>query len=88
MDTDTASLDRGVYLISTRLCAMFVMQYWTLNQSKLRDLTYKNTVCEWDGDYCCRSSCDAEFGFFQCGRDEQPYDCKNPDIIYQFGYVP
>lgn len=52
------------------------------------DPDYNNAACGWDGGDCCRDSCDSEFAYYECGRAAQPFDCKNPDIIYQWGYVP
>jgi hypothetical protein len=52
------------------------------------DPEYNNAACGWDGGDCCRQSCDVEFAYYECGRDAQPFDCKNPDIIYRADYVP
>jgi len=52
------------------------------------DPDYNTQECGWDGGDCCRETCDVNFSYYECGRDAQPFDCKNPDIIYRAGYQP
>jgi len=51
------------------------------------DAEYNVEECGWDGGDCCRQSCDPTFAYYECGGT-QPFDCKNPDIIYRADYVP
>jgi hypothetical protein len=52
------------------------------------DPEYNTSACDWDGGDCCKETCDSEFSYYECGREIQPYDCKDPNIIYVAGYVP
>ena len=52
------------------------------------DPDYNTAACGWDGGDCCKETCSADFGYYECGRDAQPFDCQNPDIIYRADYVP
>jgi len=44
--------------------------------------------CGYDNGDCCRQTCDVEKAYFECGNENQPFDCKDPDIIYRADYVP
>jgi len=52
------------------------------------DPEHNTAACGWDGGDCCRETCDEKFAYFECGRESQPFSCKNPDIIYRADYVP
>jgi len=51
------------------------------------DPDYNTEACGWDGGDCCKETCDEELGYYECGRDAQPFDCKDPNIIYRADYV-
>jgi len=52
------------------------------------DPEYNTKACGWDGGDCCAETCDTTFAYYECGTKVQPFDCKDPDIISVFGYVP
>jgi hypothetical protein len=52
------------------------------------DPEYNTKACGWDGGDCCAETCDETFAYYECGTEVQPFDCKDPDIISVFGYVP
>jgi hypothetical protein len=52
------------------------------------DPEYNTKACGWDGGDCCAETCDTTFAYYECGTEVQPFDCKDPDIISVFGYVP
>ena len=52
------------------------------------DPEYNTQACGWDGGDCCRETCNPDFAYYECGRAAQPFDCKDPNIIYRAGYVP
>ncbi|KAL7442108.1 hypothetical protein ACHAXH_006644 [Discostella pseudostelligera] len=52
------------------------------------DAEFNTEACGWDGGDCCMETCDTEFAYYECGREEQPFNCLDPDIIHQFEYVP
>jgi len=51
------------------------------------DPDYNTEACGWDGGDCCKETCDDEYGYYKCGRDAQPFDCRDPNIIYRADYV-
>ena len=52
------------------------------------DPEYNTKACGWDVGDCCAETCDTTFAYYECGTEVQPFDCKDPDIISMFGYVP
>jgi len=51
------------------------------------DPDYNTEACGWDGGDCCKETCDEKYGYYKCGRDAQPFDCRDPNIIYRADYV-
>ena len=45
------------------------------------DEEFNTQACGWDGGDCCQESCDTEFAYYECGREEQPFNCLDPNII-------
>mmetsp|Transcript_15025 Transcript_15025/g.29711 ORF Transcript_15025/g.29711 Transcript_15025/m.29711 type:complete len:1992 (-) Transcript_15025:64-6039(-) len=35
--------------------------------------------CDYDAGDCCEETCDPRYAYFECGDENFPYDCKNPD---------
>ncbi len=52
------------------------------------DEEFNTQACGWDGGDCCQESCDTEFAYYECGREEQPFKCLDPNIIHQFHSAP
>jgi hypothetical protein len=66
--------------------------WYSVNEDESRLLSVctepNNEGGVWDGGDCCKETCDSEFSYYECGREMQPFDCKDPDIIYMADYVP
>jgi hypothetical protein len=50
------------------------------------DEEFNTQACGWDGGDCCVETCDTEFAYYECGGEQQPFNCLDPNIIHQFDY--